>query len=111
MFTKYVEISTTSCNCAPALCKNVANILDHRASLHANIEPRCARGIDFGAGDRVVGTARAGSGHKQKISRPLDVRILAARRGFSFDDFALRPAHSCSVGSHHSRMQMLFNSE
>src|ERR1700684_2824727 len=77
-------------SCTP---EDVADILDHRSRLHPDVEPGCTQGIDFGTGNRIVGTARAGSGHKQKVAGSLDVRILAARRRFSINDSAFYPAH------------------
>src|ERR1022692_2383476 len=100
--------------------QNVADVLNHRTRLLADVEPRCAEWIDFSSSNRIVGgkvdplgatrldfsssnrivgAARTGSGHKKEITCPLDVRILSARRCFSFDDFALDRAHIRSVST------------
>ncbi len=83
--------------------QDIADIFDHGASLGADIESDYPQGICFGAGDAVVGAARAGARDKKKVARTLDVRKLSARRGFAFDDFAFCVAQSLT--------QMLFNSE
>src|ERR1017187_1101447 len=79
--------------------QNVADVLNHRTRLLADVEPRCAEWIDFSSSNRIVGAARTGSGHKKEITCPLDVRILSARHCFSFDDFALDRAHIRSVST------------
>ena len=65
---------------------------------------------DVGAGNGIVSAARTGSGDEQKISRALHVRILPARRGLAFNDFAFDFAHTLPIGDQ-SRMQILFSSE
>jgi hypothetical protein len=77
--------------------KNVTDILDYRTGLLPDVEARCAEWIDFSSGNGIVGASRTGSGHKQEVTAPLYVGILAARCGFSFDHFTFVRAHVRSV--------------
>src|SRR6202795_5349723 len=73
--------------------QDVANILNHRARLHSNIEVRLAQRIDFRPCDGIVGATRTGPRYKQKISRSLHMRILPAGSGLAFDNFAVGSRH------------------
>ena len=66
--------------------EDVADVLDDGARLHADVQRGGAHGVDLGAGDAVVGQARAGAGNEQEVACALDVRVFAAGRGFAGDD-------------------------
>src|SRR5712671_1756622 len=69
--------------------QNVADVLDHSASLCPDVETRRSEFIAVGSGNRVVGPSRARTRHEQKVSGTFDVRILAPSLRFSLNDFAL----------------------
>ena len=64
---KVIHVHEVSCNFhyifqrGVGAGEDVAHVLDHGASLFANVEARGAERVGFGAGDRIVGPPRAGS--------------------------------------------------
>jgi hypothetical protein len=94
-------------------CEDIANVLDHGASLEANIEPDGAVRINLGSRDLIVRTARAGSRNKQIVPCSFHMREPTPRLRLSFNDFSFRH-HGNSLlmsRSRHSLTQMLFSSE
>src|SRR5579872_621947 len=73
--------------------QNVANVLDHRASLRANIEARSTQGIDFCAGNRVIRPSSTRTRNEQEISGTFQMRIFPTGRRSSLDYFAVYIGH------------------
>src|SRR5579862_4391895 len=68
------------------MCKDVADVLEHRARLYADVEQRLPARAMPCAGDRVVGAARAGAGYEDELARAPEMWISAARPRFAGHD-------------------------
>src|SRR5579862_2116647 len=66
--------------------EDVADVLEHRARLYADVEQRLPARAMACAGDRVVGTARAGAGDEDELARATEMWISAARPRFAGHD-------------------------
>src|SRR5579871_5693102 len=78
------------------MCEDVADVLEHRACLHADVEQRLPGRVMACAGDRVVGTSRAGAGYEDELARTAKMRISAARPGLAWDDTARGSSVACA---------------
>src|SRR6266508_2605631 len=76
--------------------QDVADVLDDRAGLLADVQRRGAERVDLGTGDRVVGPPAAGPGQIREAARHLHVRVPPPRRRL--------PLHHLRVGHPRDRL-------
>ncbi len=96
----------------PRAAQNVADIFDHGASLHANVELRRSHRHPLPRRRSCCRRGERWSRTQTEIARAFDVRKLSPRLRLAFDDFAFRFAHLfCVTTRRYKRMQILFSSE